>query len=50
MAGQGHFYCVRLLKSLNIPFDPGVLRFSFLHYTIEEEISQLIGGLCEALD
>jgi selenocysteine lyase/cysteine desulfurase len=49
MAGQGHFYGVRPLTAMNIPADPGVLRFSFLHYTIEEEISQLIDGLSEAL-
>jgi selenocysteine lyase/cysteine desulfurase len=50
MAGQGHFYGVRPLIGLNIPIDTGVLRFSFLHYTIEDEISQLIDGLSAALD
>ena len=49
MAGQGHFYGVRPLMGLNIPLDTGVLRLSFLHYTTEEEISQLIGGLSAAL-
>ena len=49
MAGQGHFYGVRPLMGLNIPADTGVLRLSFLHYTIEDEISQLIDGLSAAL-
>jgi selenocysteine lyase/cysteine desulfurase len=49
MAGQGHFYGVRPLMGMNIPVNPGVLRLSFLHYTIEEEISQLIDGLSAAL-
>jgi selenocysteine lyase/cysteine desulfurase len=49
MVGQGHYYGVRPLMGLNIPIDPGVLRLSFLHYTIEDEISQLIDGLSVAL-
>ncbi|MEM9008082.1 MAG: aminotransferase class V-fold PLP-dependent enzyme [Cyanobacteria bacterium P01_F01_bin.86] len=50
MVGQGSFYGVRPLEGMNIPVDPGVLRLSFLHYTIQEEISQLIDGLAAALD
>jgi selenocysteine lyase/cysteine desulfurase len=49
MVGQGHFYGVRPLMGMNIPTDNGVLRLSFLHYTIEDEISQLIDGLSAAL-
>lgn len=49
MVGQGHFYGVRPLMGLNIPIETGVLRLSFLHYTIEDEISQLIDGLSAAL-
>ena len=49
MTGQGHFYAARPLMGLNIPIDTGVLRFSFLHYTIEDEINQLIDGLSTAL-
>jgi len=49
MAGQGHFYGVRPLMGMNIPIDTGVLRLSFLHYTTEDEIDQLIEGLCAAL-
>ena len=50
MVGQGSFYADRPLEGMNIPVDPGVLRLSFLHYTIEDEISQLIDGLAAALD
>jgi len=49
MAGQGHFYGVRPLMGMNIPIDTGVLRLSFLHYTTEDEIDQLIEGLYAAL-
>jgi selenocysteine lyase/cysteine desulfurase len=49
MVGQGHFYGVRPLMGLNIPIDTGVLRLSFLHYTTEDEIDQLIEGLYAAL-
>ncbi|MFO7913573.1 MAG: hypothetical protein R6V15_15575 [Desulfotignum sp.] len=49
MAGQGHFYGVRPLMGMHIPFETGVLRLSFLHYTIEDEIHQLIDGLSSAL-
>ena len=50
IVGQGSFYSVRPLMGMNIPVDPGVLRLSFLHYTVEEEIYQLIDGLSVALD
>ncbi len=50
MAGQGHFYGVRQLMGMNIPVEKGVLRLSFLHYTTEDEIRQLIDGLSAALD
>jgi selenocysteine lyase/cysteine desulfurase len=49
MAGQGHFYGVRPLMGLDIPIDTGVLRLSFIHYTTEDEIDQLIDGLSAAL-
>jgi len=49
MTGYGHFYGVRPLMSMKIPPEPGVLRLSFLHYTIEAEIDQLIVGLEQAL-
>jgi selenocysteine lyase/cysteine desulfurase len=34
---------------MDIALDPGVLRMSFLHYTSQQEIDQLIGGLTAAL-
>lgn len=49
MAGQGHFYGVRPLMGMNIPLETGVLRLSFVHYTTEDEIDQLIEGLSAAL-
>jgi selenocysteine lyase/cysteine desulfurase len=49
MAGEGNFYAVRPLMGMNIPVNTGVLRLSFLHYTIEDEINQLIDGLSAAL-
>jgi selenocysteine lyase/cysteine desulfurase len=49
MVNSGDFYGVRPLQDMNIPLDPGVLRLSFLHYTTQQEIDQLIGGLEKAL-
>ncbi len=49
MTGLGHFYGFRPLVGMDIEPDPGVVRLSFLHYTTEEEIEQLIGGLEAAL-
>ncbi|MDA5555856.1 aminotransferase class V-fold PLP-dependent enzyme [Shimia sp. MMG029] len=46
MAGGGDFYAVRALKGMNVDAEHGVLRVSFVHYTTEEEVAQLI----EALD
>ena len=45
MVAHGDFYAVRVLNSMGIPLDPGVLRISFVHYTTESEIQQLIKGL-----
>ena len=49
MAGFGHFYGYRPLTGLDIPPDPGVVRLSFLHYTTDAEIDQLIEALGGAL-
>jgi selenocysteine lyase/cysteine desulfurase len=46
MAGGGDFYAVRPLEALGIAPAQGVLRLSFVHYTSEAEVAQLI----EALD
>jgi selenocysteine lyase/cysteine desulfurase len=45
VAGAGNFYAVRLLEALDIPAEPGVLRFSFVHYTSPEDLSQLLTAL-----
>ena len=49
MVGHGHFYGVRPILGMNVPIETGVLRLSFLHYTTDEEVSQLIEGLSKAL-
>ena len=49
MLGTGDFYAVRPLMDMDIPTNPGVLRMSFVHYTSEEEIDQLVEGLNNAL-
>ncbi|MCP4360516.1 MAG: aminotransferase class V-fold PLP-dependent enzyme [Chloroflexi bacterium] len=50
MVSSGNFYAVRPLLGMNVSLETGVLRLSFLHYTSEQEINQLIGGLTVALD
>lgn len=45
MAGGGNFYAVRLLEDLGIDPAHGVLRVSFVHYTTEGEVDQLIHAL-----
>ncbi len=45
MAGNGDFYAVRVLEALGIPLEPGVLRMSFVHYTNDAEVNQLIAAL-----
>lgn len=49
MAGAGDFYAVRLLEALDVPVSPGVLRLSFVHYTSQSEIDQLISALDQTL-
>ncbi|WP_273499078.1 aminotransferase class V-fold PLP-dependent enzyme [Lentibacter algarum] len=46
MAGGGDFYAVRALKAMGVDPEKGVLRLSFVHYTSEAEVQQLM----EALD
>ena len=45
MAGRGDFYAIRPLQALGINVESGVLRLSFVHYTHEDEIAQLIAAL-----
>ena len=46
MAGGGDVYAVRALKAMGVDPEKGVLRLSFVHYTSEAEVQQLM----EALD
>ena len=48
MCAHGHFYAARLLDALEIGGD-GVLRLSFVHYTSEGDVAQLIGALNEVI-
>lgn len=45
MAGGGDFYAVRALKAMGVDPAQGVLRLSFVHYTTEAEIQQLLKAL-----
>ncbi|MDA7598561.1 aminotransferase class V-fold PLP-dependent enzyme [Alphaproteobacteria bacterium] len=45
MAGAGDFYAVRCLKAMGCDPDTGVLRLSFVHYTNQQEVTQLITAL-----
>ena len=45
MASGGDFYAVRPLRALGIDPAHGVLRLSFVHYTSEDEVDQLIRAL-----
>lgn len=46
---HGHFYAARLVERLGVPLGTGVLRLSFVHYTSDEDVSQLIGALTRIL-
>ncbi|MCZ2721807.1 aminotransferase class V-fold PLP-dependent enzyme [Marinomonas sp. 15G1-11] len=45
ICGAGHFYSVRLLEAMGIDPASGVLRLSFVHYTSEAEVDQLLTAL-----
>ena len=49
MCGFGHFYAARLLGALGVDLSEGVVRFSFVHYTTDAEVQQLISALGEVL-
>ncbi|SBT17841.1 putative cysteine desulfurase [Marinomonas gallaica] len=49
ICGAGHFYAVRLLEALGVDPATGVLRLSFVHYTSQEDINQLLEALDKAL-
>jgi len=44
MCSSGHFYAKRLIEALGVDSATGALRMSFVHYTEESEVQQLISG------
>lgn len=49
ICGAGNFYAVRLLEALGVDPKTGVLRLSFVHYTSQEDMKQLLEALDKAL-
>jgi selenocysteine lyase/cysteine desulfurase len=49
MAGGGDFYAVRALRAMGVDPVHGVLRLSFVHYTTQGEVEQLMTALDEVL-
>ncbi len=49
MSGYGHFYAARLVEAMGIKLETGVARFSFVHYTSDADIKQLIEALEQEL-
>ena len=47
--GVGHFYAYRLIEALGIDTEEGALRTSFVHYTSQDEVDQLIAALDQLL-
>ena len=45
MAGAGDFYAVRTIGAMGCDANAGVLRLSFVHYTTDDEVTQLMKGL-----
>ena len=45
MAGSGDFYAVRTIGAMGCDAKAGVLRLSFVHYTTDDEVTQLMKGL-----
>jgi len=45
MAGGGDFYAVRALEAMGVDVAKGVLRLSFVHYTAQSDIDQLLEAL-----
>ena len=45
MAGGGNFYAVRCLRAMGCDPEEGVVRLSFVHYTSDAEVEQLMKGL-----
>ena len=49
MCWSGHFYAYRLIDALQVPVDTGALRLSFVHYTTQADVDQLISALDQTL-
>ena len=49
MCGGGDFYAHRPLQAMGVDPDQGVLRLSFVHYTTQAEIDQLLNALDDVL-
>lgn len=49
ISGASHFYAVRLLQAMGLNPDAGALRLSFVHYTSEAEMTQLLHALDSVL-
>ena len=49
MAGGGDFYAGRVLDAVGVKPENGVLRLSFVHYTTQAEIDQLLTALDDVL-
>lgn len=49
MAGGGDFYAVRPLAAMGVDVDKGVLRLSFVHYTLRGEMDKLLTALQDVL-
>ena len=47
--GHGHCYAYRLIEALGLPIEHGVVRTSFVHYTLVSEIERLTEALDEIL-
>ena len=45
MAGAGDFYAMRTIGAMGCDAKAGVLRLSFVHYTTDDEVTQLMKGL-----
>ena len=45
MAGGGDFYAVRCIKAMGCDPEEGVVRLSFVHYTSDAEVAQLMKAL-----
>jgi len=49
MCWSGHFYAYRLIEAMGLNPETGALRLSFVHYTTEDDIQQLIAALEQTL-